>query len=347
MKIKKKFRLIITSMLIASMMSAIPASVCAESEEELNQTGTLEAESYAYDLNKRTDKYSVTIDGITYRRDEDNKQVVGVFDSDRNIAKANIKSKVKMGDGKTYPVTYIMQEAFYGNKNLTSVKIPASMITISYCAFADTGLKEITIPSNVTRVWGSCVGYKYDPEVEDLVKIEDFVIKGVLGSEAENYAKKNGFKFIGITEPKDSKKEESKNTLSKVKITKISTGKKKFSVKWKKASAKEQREFTGYQVQYSTSKKFKKNCKIRKVSKKKAQATIKKLKSNKTYYVRVRKYKKSGKAKTYSKWTKAKKVRTGRNGVKFTLKSNYPAIDFSSVLNPVDLDSLRELLLEY
>jgi hypothetical protein len=68
---------------------------------------------------------------------------------------------------------------------------------------------------------------------------------------------------------------------------------------------------TGYQVQYSTDKKFKKNCKTLTVKGwKKTSKKVTKLKAKKTYYVRVRTYMKTGGKKLSSAWSKAKKVRT-------------------------------------
>ena len=61
---------------------------------------------------------------------------------------------------------------------------------------------------------------------------------------------------------------------------------------------------TGYQVQYSTSKKFNKKVTL---NVKKTTATTKKLKKGKRYYVRVRAYIKSGKKKKYSKWSDVKR----------------------------------------
>ena len=79
-----------------------------------------------------------------------------------------------------------------------------------------------------------------------------------------------------------------------------------FTVKWKKKSC------TGYQIQYSTSKKFaKKGTKVLKVNKAKTTSkTVKKLKAKKKYYVRVRAYKTVKKKNYYSKWTKTYKVTT-------------------------------------
>ena len=70
----------------------------------------------------------------------------------------------------------------------------------------------------------------------------------------------------------------------------------------------------GYQIQYSTDKKFKKNNKTVTAKKSSTSATVKKLKSKKTYYVRIRTYKTvkiNGKStKVYSSWSKFKSVKT-------------------------------------
>ena len=92
-------------------------------------------------------------------------------------------------------------------------------------------------------------------------------------------------------------------------ISKLTAGRKKFTVKWKKQAA----QTTGYQIQYSTSSKFK-NAKTVTVSKNKTTGkTVSKLKAKKKYYVRIRTYKmvKAGgkSTKIYSPWSKAKTVK--------------------------------------
>lgn len=93
----------------------------------------------------------------------------------------------------------------------------------------------------------------------------------------------------------------------KTSIKKLSKGKKKFTVTWAKVSG-----VKGYQIQYSSDKKFKKNNKSVTVTKQKStKATVKKLKSKKRYYVRVRTYKTvNGSKKIYSSWSKVKSVKT-------------------------------------
>lgn len=90
-------------------------------------------------------------------------------------------------------------------------------------------------------------------------------------------------------------------TVLKVTIPK----KKQLKVTWKKQVT----QTTGYQIQYSTDKNFKKGNKTVTVSKNKTTSTtIKKLKSKKKYYVRIRTYKTVGKSKYYSSWGKSKAI---------------------------------------
>ena len=93
-------------------------------------------------------------------------------------------------------------------------------------------------------------------------------------------------------------------------ITRLTSAKKKITVSWKKQTA----QTSGYQIQYATSAKFK-NAKKVTISKNKiSRKSIKKLKSKKKYYVRIRTYKTvkaNGKAqKIYSSWSKTRTVKT-------------------------------------
>lgn len=96
---------------------------------------------------------------------------------------------------------------------------------------------------------------------------------------------------------------------TKIPSTSISSIKVKneaITIKWKKKSG-----ITGYQIQVATDKKFKKNAKTVVVKKQKTTtATIKKLKSKKKYYVRIRTYKNSNNKKIYSPWSKVKSTKT-------------------------------------
>ena len=84
-------------------------------------------------------------------------------------------------------------------------------------------------------------------------------------------------------------------------ITSIKAQNKAFTVKWKKKSS-----ITGYQIQYSTNSKFKKNNKKIKIKNAKTVSKkITKLKASKKYYVRIRTYQ----GKKYSKWSKVKSIK--------------------------------------
>ncbi len=91
---------------------------------------------------------------------------------------------------------------------------------------------------------------------------------------------------------------------AKMKTPTVKAGKKKLSVSWKKDSKAD-----GYQIQYSTSSKFKK-AKTVSCSKKTVKTTLKKLKSGKKYYVRIRAYKKIGSKKYYGSYSKVKNILT-------------------------------------
>ncbi len=102
---------------------------------------------------------------------------------------------------------------------------------------------------------------------------------------------------------KETVDKKQKNT----KVSKLKAGKKSVTVTWKKQTAKG---IKGYQIQYSTDKKFKNNVKNVTISKTKTTSkTIKKLQSKKKYYVRIRTYKKSGSEKIYSSWSKTKSIK--------------------------------------
>jgi len=90
------------------------------------------------------------------------------------------------------------------------------------------------------------------------------------------------------------------NNAKVKKLIRKKASKKKITIKLKKLSKAK-----GYQIQYSTSKKFKAKKTTTKITKK-TQITIKKLKPKKKYYVRVRAYINAYGEKRYGKWSKVK-----------------------------------------
>jgi hypothetical protein len=91
---------------------------------------------------------------------------------------------------------------------------------------------------------------------------------------------------------------------AKASISKLAKGKKSAKISIKKVKGAK-----GYKIEYSTKKSFKAKYTKQKITTK-TTLTIKKLKSNKTYYFRIKAYKSDGNKKIYSKnWSKIKKVK--------------------------------------
>ncbi|MCC8067182.1 MAG: Ig-like domain-containing protein [Clostridiales bacterium] len=97
--------------------------------------------------------------------------------------------------------------------------------------------------------------------------------------------------------------------LTGSKLTSVkNSSSKKATVKWKKTT-----KVSGYQIQYSTSKTFAKGNKAIKVSgAKKTSKILTGLKKGKTYYVRIRTYKKVNGKTYYSAWSSKMKVKIGK-----------------------------------
>lgn len=92
----------------------------------------------------------------------------------------------------------------------------------------------------------------------------------------------------------------------KTSLTSLSTKKKGITVKWKKQS----KQTSGYQLQYTKDKKFKKGVKTVIIGKNKTVSKkISKLSKNKKYYVRIRTYKKVKGKNYYSSWSKSKSIK--------------------------------------
>jgi len=108
-----------------------------------------------------------------------------------------------------------------------------------------------------------------------------------------------------------------KNFTIKPKETKLTllTGKfKSILIKW----AKQKIQTTGYQLQYSTNIRFSRKITVTKIVKKNTtrKLTAKKLKTKKTYYVRIRTYKTVNGKNYYSAWSGVKKAKTKNKFIK-------------------------------
>ena len=91
------------------------------------------------------------------------------------------------------------------------------------------------------------------------------------------------------------------------KLSKLTKGSKQFKATWKAQKT----ETTGYELQYATNSKFTSGKKTVKIKKNKTtSSTVKKLKSKKKYYVRIRTYKTVNGKKYCSGWSKVLNVKT-------------------------------------
>ena len=187
-------------------------------------------------------------------------------------------------------VSAILEEAFVGCTNLTRLTIPDSVTSIGKRAFKGCAkLKSVTIPKSVTGIQSYAFGY-----ISKHKKVSGFTIYGYYGSDAEEYAKKRSFNFVG----------KGMRFSTAPTSVKVKAGKRKATVSWKKLSKKQKMQVKSIQVQYSTDKTFFANAKIKNVRKTKTSVTLK-LKYR-DYYIRVRFVGEDG----VSKWSKVRKVRT-------------------------------------
>ena len=239
-------------------------------------------------------------------------------------------------------VKTIGESAFSGCSALSSVTFNEGVKKIGRYAFYNTALKAAVLPASVVSIGNYAFGYveSFDTNTADPYDTTNVLADGfVMGGksvEAANYAAINGIAYYDMTKgcphayvvttvpatvfakgKKISTCPLCGNTITKsikkktFKISSLKAAKKALTVK-----AAAQAEMKGYQVQYSTSKKFtKKTTKTVKVAtKKKLNKKIKGLKSGKKYYVRVRAYKMNGKKTVYSAWTAKKSVKLNKEG---------------------------------
>ena len=96
-----------------------------------------------------------------------------------------------------------------------------------------------------------------------------------------------------------------KINLKKTKLSSAkSTKKKTFTATWKKTGGN-----SGWQVQYSTNKKFRSRVRTVNLKSRNTKLTVRKLISRKNYYIRIRGYKKVNGKMMYSSWSSVKSVK--------------------------------------
>ena len=183
-------------------------------------------------------------------------------------------------------------------KKVTSLKKKAvklasgSKTTLTLSWKKVTGAEKYVVQQYVNKKWKTVATTKKNSYTVKKLKANKsykFRVRAKAGKYYGSYSKTYTAKTVPL-----------KPTLT------VKAGKKQLTASWKTVA-----NITGYEVQYSTSKKFTKKT-TKKVTIKKAKTkktTIKKLTKGKKYYVKVRAYKTVGKKKIYGAWSTVKTVK--------------------------------------
>ena len=216
---------------------------------------------------------------------------------------------VKGSNGKTISKSYYTVKYASGRKNIGKYKV-----TVTFKGnYSGTKTLYFTINPKIKL---SATKYTYDGKTKQpTVKITNSSGKKIATkyySVSYSSGRKNVGKYTITIKFKKGHSGTYKETFTIVpkstSVSKLTAAKKSLKVAIKKQSS----QTTGYEIQYSTSKKFTSSTTKTKTIKsyKTTSTTIKSLKAKKTYYVRVRTYKTVGKTKYYSGWSTVKYKKT-------------------------------------
>lgn len=230
--------------------------------------------------------------------------------------------KKVLTEQKSIPATghqYIPSQKSYPNPKATLSK-DGRLVSPQVCKNCDDEYEKTAVIPKISTVKLSKTAYTYNGKVQRPgVVVKDRTGKALKGGVDYNVSYPKGMKNVGKYTVKVTFKENYKGSKSLTYsinpkgtgVSKVTAAKKGFTVTWKK----QETQTTGYQVQYSTDKNFKKNNNTVTISKNSTTSkSVGKLKAKKKYYVRVRTYKTvkfGGKSvKLYSGWSKANSVTT-------------------------------------
>ena len=232
--------------------------------------------------------------------------------SQRVIAKTAHKEIAVAGKSATYTSTGLTA----GKKCSVCGKITVAQKTIAKLTLSKVdGLKakkvKVAKSSEITLAWNAVTGAKgyeiYQQNGSSWKKIKttsgtSYAVKKLKSNKTYKFKVRAVVDGASGAYSSTLKVETIPATISKLTLK---AGSKQLTATWKSVS-----DISGYEVQYSTSKKFtKKTTKTVKVKKSSKKTTIKKLKKGKKYYVRIRTYKTVDGKKIYSDWSKVKSVK--------------------------------------
>ena len=255
---------------------------------------------------------SITLAKTAYAQDgKEKKPAVTVKDSKGKVLKSGTDYSVTYAAGRKNVGSYSVKITLKGNYSGTVTK------TFKINPKATTGVKATKAATSIKLTWtkqSGVEGYQiYDTvqkKVVATVKGSDknsVTISKLTAGKAYSYQVRayktvSGTKYYGAY----SAVLKTSTLPATPKISSVSSSKaKNLTVKWGKVTSA-----TGYEIQYSTDKTFKKSVTTKAISKNATvSATYSGLAAGKTYYVRIRTCKTINGAKVYSPYTAAKSVK--------------------------------------
>ena len=118
-------------------------------------------------------------------------------------------------------VTYIGRSAFGYCESLGSINLPDGVREIDAYAFQGCSMTSVTIPATVSKIHDYAFGYMESSFTPG--KVAYFAIFGTKYSEAEEYANKNGFKFIALSRLAGSNRYDTAAKISRASFDKADT----------------------------------------------------------------------------------------------------------------------------
>ena len=109
-------------------------------------------------------------------------------------------------DNQSEGVVYAGKVAYkYKGDCPKTIVLKKGTTAITKSAFENcTNLTKITIPNSITSIGDYALGYYWDYDIVKHRKVDNFTINGYKGTEAEKYAKDNGFTFVELKYPTSS-----------------------------------------------------------------------------------------------------------------------------------------------